>query len=410
MARASTSTRRLAQVASGLAATFLAVFAVGASAGQIYAKSAPELVLRLWPRADEARAQYAARKIADIDVPIATRQVADAMASDVIAHDPTNVTALRTRGLAAALAGHQTTALRWMRYSEVLSRRDLPTQLWWIEEAINQNDIDTALLHYDRALRTSNGAVDLLFPVLIAASAEPEVADKLSRLLASRPNWWGPFMNRLIGEAPAPVVLDRFARRLRLSPNDPLHPDFFPRILQRLVAADDFRRADALYRIAVPQRQATLQNGNFELADGIAPFAWTLTDDGELNATIEPRPDGAAGFALILNARNGRTGVVATQALSLAAGRYLLRGVAAQTGLEDATRPTVKIRCGSIHPIDIASLRLPVASEQPRPFQSELTIPASCPGVWLSIEATSDLNGSDRRPWVDELMFDRIPG
>ena len=85
--------------------------------------------------------------------------------------DPTAVRAAITLGLSAQLGGEINGARRLFAYAQALSRRELQTQLWAIEDAVSRDDITGALRQYDIALRTSRKAPDLLFPVL--ASANP---------------------------------------------------------------------------------------------------------------------------------------------------------------------------------------------------------------------------------------------
>ena len=405
-----TARHRLGLLATAVVAAVLMVVSVGASVGQIWGGRGPAIARRFWLSGSRAQAGFAALQVANQPTRARLREAADAVSRAALSRDPTDVVAIRTRGLIAGLDGHTALATRWMEAAETVSRRDMPTQLWLIENAVGHGDIGRALIHYDRALRTSDAAPDLLFPVLIAASVEPQVADKLSRLLATRPTWWGLFMNRLIGETTQPGTLPIFARRLRLSPNDPAHPDFFGRTLQRLVAADAFGDADRLYRSVALNGSALLHDGDFEHDDGVQPFAWRLADEDDLVARVEPRPDGAAGSALVLDARNGRSGEVAAQAVALTPGRYRLRGIAAQVGGDEAARPVVVLRCGSLHPADLVRSRLPQAGTTPVTFTVDFVVPAACPGVWIGIDANAGLGGDAARPWLDQLAVTRTTG
>ena len=55
-----------------------------------------------------------------------------------------------------------------------MSRRDLPTQLWLIEENVNRNNVPGALRHYDVALRTSLSSHELLFRSSSAFDDDPD--------------------------------------------------------------------------------------------------------------------------------------------------------------------------------------------------------------------------------------------
>lgn len=403
--------RRLGIAATAVATLAACFVSTGVTAGNIWGRRSPDIALRFWFSGSEAMAQRAAELMSERPNDAAVRADADRLARDALARDTTNVTAMRNRGLIADLNGNSNAARRWMRSAEAFSRRDPPTQLWLIEDAVARGDIGQALTHYDRALRTSKNAPELLFPVLIAASNDASVADELSKRLAGRPNWWGPFVNRLIGETDNPAILVLFARRLGLSPNDREHPDFFGRILQRLVDANQVGRADALYRTIVSKGSQPLYNGDFEQDRGVLPFDWRLADESDLAAQISARPDGAKGQVLMLDARNGRGGEVAAQAVALKPGHYVLQGVAAHVSEDESARPVARIRCGPSREAELAALRLPRAAAAPVAFALPFTLPARCSGAWIVIEANSDLGGHSDRPWLDNLRIVRMaPG
>src|SRR5690606_28285593 len=72
--------------------------------------------------------------------------------------DATAVSALSVLGLQAQLRRDASQARDLFSYAHQLSRRELRTQIWGIEEAVGRGDIAGALEQYDRALRTSHRA------------------------------------------------------------------------------------------------------------------------------------------------------------------------------------------------------------------------------------------------------------
>ncbi|MFV3464693.1 hypothetical protein ACNJFH_21305, partial [Mycobacterium tuberculosis] len=87
------------------------------------------------------------------------------LAQAALQRDPMSVRAVSTLAFLAAEKGNAVQAARLLAYSERLSRRDLPTQLALIETKVQANDVVGALVHYDRALRTSKTSEAILVPV-----------------------------------------------------------------------------------------------------------------------------------------------------------------------------------------------------------------------------------------------------
>lgn len=115
-----------------------------------------------------------ARSLSGVDARPADRALADRLGRKALRQDPTAVVAVSTLGFDAQLRGQTAEAQRLFGYAEALSRRDLQTQVWAIENSVAQGDVAAALHHYDIALRTSPDAQAVLFPILASAiSTQP---------------------------------------------------------------------------------------------------------------------------------------------------------------------------------------------------------------------------------------------
>src|SRR6218665_4028830 len=170
--------------------------AVAVTVSQIYADSNPELVARIWPGA-RAPAVLAAR-LGVSEAKAADRAKARALAVTALERSPSEVSASRTLGILEALENRDSAAQRLFDYSEKLTRRDVTTQLWMIEERARQNDVPGALRHYDRALRTSPDRWQTLIPVLVKAASDPAIEGELAPLLQKRPPWRDQFLAEFV--------------------------------------------------------------------------------------------------------------------------------------------------------------------------------------------------------------------
>ncbi|MCB8835101.1 hypothetical protein LJD42_26475, partial [Escherichia coli] len=128
-------------------------------------------------------------------------------ASDALARSPVDARAARVLGLFDALRARNRAAQFAFYYAQRLSRRDLPTQMWLIEQSVDQNDIPSALSHYHIAMRTSQTSRAILIPVLADAAENPAVAKPLAQLLRQRPNWWLDFYDSAVPKISSPISL-----------------------------------------------------------------------------------------------------------------------------------------------------------------------------------------------------------
>ncbi|HWI85172.1 MAG TPA: hypothetical protein VNT42_02450, partial [Sphingomonas sp.] len=187
---------------------FIAIAMVRSSLGFVLRSTDPALALRFDPDNAAALAARAEQLLRD-DPSEKNRILAEALARRALRRSPVSADGARMLATTRDMAGDEARARQLMDYSQSLSRRDFPTQIWFIEDAIGRNDIAGALRHYDIALRTSAATKALLFPVLIKATAQPAVAAPLIDTLAARPLWADPFLEQASREAPDPEGLAR---------------------------------------------------------------------------------------------------------------------------------------------------------------------------------------------------------
>lgn len=393
----------------------LAWYALAAAASIIFATRDARLAGALGVTSAEGLAAEAQAILARPATPRSLRR-SELLAREALSKQPVNVTAWRDLGLIAAAGNNAPRAEHFFEYAEHLSRRDLPTQLWLIEDCVRRGDISGALQHYDRALRTSPRTSQLLIPVLVEAAQKPPITRRLGDLLAARPPWWPAFFGQFVAAVRSPVSLASLAARLRLNPANAGEHDLLKGTIVRLDQLGAYREAYALYRVATPgapEQPAPIRNGNFEAADALPPFDWSLADGVGLAATREPRPSGK-NIALHLVADGSRSGEVARQTLLLPAGSYKLSVVAGDVSAASKVNPTLQLQCSS--PLDgpaqaLLELRFPDAPSAGTRFQRTFKVPTNCRSQLLviSVEATSldDSAEPTDPPWIDDLTIER---
>jgi tetratricopeptide (TPR) repeat protein len=373
---------------------------LGVTAAGVHGQARPSQVA-WWPLDAEANANRAARILESGLRPSPAALAAAARdATAALQREPVNAVAARTLGLLAARRGDEARANRLMRYSEMLSRRDLLTQLWMIEANVQQNNIGEALRHYDRALRTSESAKELLFPILIDAAASPGVTPQLGRLLAARPAWWQDFVTRLVTDGRSSLAIEAIVLAIRLDPANAEERSLLGAAVNRLAQLGDYPRALDLYRRAGGGAgNALVRNGDFEAENRFAPLDWVLGDGSGAGGMMQPGlPGGGRGLLMVVEAGSAG-GTIARQLLVLPPGSYRFSALAGRVSGED--RPKVTLACVRTN-APLFDLRLPASGAAGQAISQDFTVGgAACPAQWLIISAPQPTG--DDGPWIDRI-------
>lgn len=415
--RSSRRGRILGAVAAILLALGVGWVTMGATAARTIGVERPSFVLAWWPYDADARATAAYALLtpnpAALTAPPSARALAEAegLARAALLREPGNVQAYRVLGLVATARNQGPQAERLMNFAETLSRRDLPTELWLIEASVRRNDIDGALRHYDRALRTKLVAGELLYPVLVQAAGDRNVMLPIARLVATRPLWWTDFARKLVTESRSSAAIATVLSGLRLDPRVDPERDLLIAAFGKLTEGRAYQPAFALYRQATRLNDSSpaflLRNGDFQGENILPPFDWALTDQADLGARMEAPPGRGEDRALIVTANNGVSGEVARQVLMLTPGAYRLSARVGNVGGVERDLPQLVLICAP-GPRTLFELRWPVSPDQPRAMSQDFTIPADCPAQYLQIRGNGPLNSAGPESWIDNIAISRI--
>ena len=360
------------------------------------------------PRVALAWAPYDARTMGAIaeDTLITSADLDKAKASSALARralqrDPTVIAAWRTIGLAFAAGGRESDATRVMEVTNRLSRRDLQTQLWLIEDNVRRNDVDGALRHYDIALRTSSEATEMLLPILVTAIDQPALVDPEAGLIASNPPWAPSFFDFLTREPPrsdnAAALLEMVRQKgyVGTIPNASQLPLL-------LAQRGDYDAALRTYR-ALQLSDGTIKDVNDQFAKSpkLLPFDWDFAATSDIRAEPQLREHSASRAALHVLAANGAVGTAARKLFTLPPGAYVL-GVAvdSQGALPEALKWTM--RCASRG----ASLLLTDVTPKARGrtlLSLTFHVPANCGAQWLELSVRAPEGFDPAELWIESL-------
>jgi hypothetical protein len=299
-----------------------------------------------------------------------------------LARDLTQVKAASALGLVRDIDGRPQQAARLMDFAQRISRRDLTAQLWLIEDAVRDGDVRRAVAHYDIALRISKRSPAILFPVLVGAVGEPQVAAALADRMRAEPNWAGPFLYELGRQNVAPRAVVGLYQELarRHAHYDVRNAELF---IQRAVSAGDITPAWQVYRLIEPAAAgAIVRNGDFARPSRPVPFDWEMTSDGDVTATRDQR-DGQP--VMRLEGMTGTGGLAARQLILAPPGTHRFDAMVYDLNQPPTSRPFVRLKCvGS--GLDAATIEFPDGAPGGTALHAAFSVPAErCTAQWLEL-------------------------
>ena len=308
------------------------------------------------------------------------------LAQEALRQDPTAVKALAVLGLQAQLRNDTARANQIFAYSTQLSRRDLRTHIWAIEDAVTRGDISGALRHYDIALRTVPDAQPLLFPVLTTALIEPQIRSMVVRILAKNPIWGSNFVLYAATSGVDPEgAMKLFAEAEKAGLKIP------PRQRASLVdALFNVGKTDEAWAAYVRLRTDAVRNQsrdpNFELIGNARTlFDWRPGDDPALSAAILNSGKGRGLLDFSVPPSTG--GVLVRQTEVLPQGTYRLEGRSRAIEQPSRSQPYWALTCQDGR--ELGRIPVPNSAQAHGAFLGSFTVPKECTIQTLSLIAVS---------------------
>ena len=390
----------------GLAAAGLIWLCVAVGVANLAGAAQPRVALRYAPFDARANAKLAELELVDVARGRGTLAEANGIARAAVARDPTVVSAWRSLAMIMQLRRDQAGATRLFRFAERLSRRDLPTQLWLIEERVTANDIPGALAHYDIALRTSPASGQMLLPILASATSEDGVIEPLSRLLLTDPIWRNDFFSQFSRGVPDPdnlvSLVERIARRQPLTQPETLGP-----VVHRMVEDGQYEAAWRIARLLRrPARSdALLRNGAFEPVEYLTPFDWQLQSELDIGAETLLVEGAGPGPVLVAHAAAGNRGSVARQLLILPPGSYRISASAGPLPGSVPAKVYWNVSCAR-DPSALLTHAEPRNAGDPAALRADFRVPSrGCAAQWLVLGVQSEADTDGVAAWVDSVSL-----
>ena len=383
------------------AATIAGYYSVAHTLAQVLVENDPALAYRLAPWDGRITAALAA-SLAGPAATAAERQRSDELARLALQQDPTAVVAASTLGLNAQIRGDTAAARQLFTYAQKLSRRDLATQLWMIEDAVGRDDIPSALRHYDIALRTTEESWELLFPVLSSASTSAPVRHELVKTLGAKPLWGEAFIAHVAaspGDPKAVSVLLLDLHRARV----PVPATADAAIINALISSsfpDEAWRHYAAIRPGADRQRS--RDPHFVLAaETQTPFDWLAVNDGAITTSVQR---GQRGGIFEFSAPASAGGPLLQQVQLLPAGTYRLEGHSSGVEQPERSLPHWTLVCRA-DGRELGRVAVPNSSQAGGVFSGQFTVPADCPIQTLTLVARASDQVSGLSGQIDHAQL-----
>lgn len=275
-----------------------------------------------------------------------------------------------------------------------VSRRDVLAGVQSAEIKFLDNEADAGLADLDRALTVSEKVDDLVLPIILQASSDPEALAQIRRRVAKNPLWIERLLrygidNPVFAPRVADIVSDIPARSTARAQG------YGQQLIDILVSAREYPAAFKVYDVYSPTRQAVERMGG----GAFRPIDWQLTENydaggrelGAREVDIFASPERQGEFARIL--MRSRPG---SYSLSLRA-----REVEAAEG-----RLTFNMLClDEKQERQGASLSLPLRQG---PMRFDYSVPPTgCGYQWLILGIGAELDSA--AALIDSVTLSRTP-
>ncbi len=324
----------------------------------------------------------AAERLSGAEASRADRARGTALARTALRQDATAVPAAIILGLDAQTRGDLRGARRLFAFADRLSRRELQTQLWAIEDGVARGDVPAVLRNYDVALRTSRNAPDLLFPILAGAISEGTIRRELLRVLAGDPAWGPSFINYASANADPRAAVSLFQAMARRGM--PVTDEPRARLVAALIRRGLAPQAWAYYAATRPgvdprRSRDPAFTGEAEIP---TPFDWVPVDEGGVSASLQREGDGGV-FDFAAPTTVG--GPLLRQTQMLPPGDYRLAGRSTDIEQAQDALPYWLLACGDGS--ELGRFDVPNSVQAGGRFAGRFTVPTGCPTQVLMLVA-----------------------
>lgn len=234
-----------------------------------------------------------------------------------------NPRAMRLLGLASTAEGKKPLGRSQMAMAAQISRRDLPTQLWFTQQCAESSDFRCVMRHLDVALTTRSAGFALLFPIIREGLGDAKFQQAMAPYLREGRPWMAKFIFDSANTDKV-VELSRAMQAAGTMPDDPEYQASARFVVQRLGETGNYAELPRLAPLFGKQVAAATRGLGFAPANidqQLVPLSWELVTDPVAISGFEQKP-GGRGYALAARVDADKSAVVARKILFVQPGLY----------------------------------------------------------------------------------------
>ncbi|WP_421839792.1 tetratricopeptide repeat protein [Novosphingobium sp.] len=300
--------------------------------------------------------------------------------------DPISAQAISILGQAQLYSQHLAEAHAAFRVSGQLGWRDSMTQIYWLDQALQDGDYKVAAERLDALLRQAP-TDENRDRFITAVASTPEGRAALADRLKLTPIWAREMVSDVNG-LPADQIQQR-VDIMRVAGKGVWDCGATENITQSLIKLNQLDVAQEVWRLNCETSSSLVYDGSFEQFDTMKPttgFDWQLSNRGD--AAIALLDDGAGRRSLALEVTAAVTLPIIRQLVVLKPGRYRLTWQTPQTASAQAAGLSVSLACKP--DLSTAVSGKPVDGK-PGMWSADFMVDAECPArqlvFWLAPKA-----------------------
>lgn len=262
--------------------------------------------------------------------------------------DGINPRAAREAGLISELGDEKKVrAVSLLAIAHKLSRRDLATNLWFIENEVNRQNVPGALEYYDITLRTDEASQTLLFSILTNALDDAAVRAEFARYVRANPPWLAGMLVYAIDNSGRPENVAAAVERGGGIPGGPGFENLEQALIGRMIETLEFESAKRFYLSTKGAQRGVLTS--LEMT-GVTtdpakyPFTWGGTKSATVEGTFAANGRGSRQSLLGI-ATTGERGLIARKLLFLMPGSYEIGATRETRSMTADSLATISATC-----------------------------------------------------------------
>lgn len=308
-----------------------------------------------------------------------------------ILSDPVAAQAVSILGRAELYSQQLPEARKAFQVSGQLGWRDAMTQIYWLDQALQDGDHRVAAERLDALLRQAPDDENR-DRFLAAVAATPEGRAALAERLKLAPPW-ALQMVLYLKDLPSEALLQRvdLMRRTGKGVWDCASTEV---LAQKLISLNLYDQAQDVWALNCGSAGSLVYDGGFEKFDMLKPaagFAWQMSDRGDVEIAVVKDAGGRQSLDLQVNA--ARSLAVARQLIVLRPGRYRLTWRTPGTPIAQARQMQVSLACT----LDLSqAVAGNAVSGKADTWSQDFAVDAQCPArqlaFWLAPHAEVHLD------------------